>query len=49
MHRKNQIQYSLMKENAMSALDPAAIHALSELFIAIAILIGSISPKGLFK
>jgi hypothetical protein len=33
----------------MSALDPAAMFALSELFVALAILIGSIWPNGIFK
>jgi hypothetical protein len=33
----------------MEALDPTAVHALAELFIALAILIGSIWPNGIFK
>ena len=33
----------------MVALDPVAMHALAELFVALAVLIGSIWPNGLFK
>ncbi|MET4519455.1 hypothetical protein ABIB08_008821 [Bradyrhizobium sp. RT11b] len=33
----------------MFALEPAAMHALSELFIALAVLVGSIWPNGVFK
>ncbi|MET4423252.1 hypothetical protein ABIB87_005416 [Bradyrhizobium sp. JR18.2] len=33
----------------MSALDPAAMPALSELFIALAVLVGSIWPNGVFE
>jgi hypothetical protein len=38
-----------MKGNAMFALEPAAMHALSELLIALAILVGSIWPNSIFK
>lgn len=33
----------------MHALEPASVHALSELFIALAVLVGSIWPNGVFK
>jgi hypothetical protein len=33
----------------MFALELAAMHALSELFIALAVLVGSIWPNGVFK
>jgi hypothetical protein len=38
-----------MRENAMYAVDPVAMHALAELFIALAVLIGSVWPNGVFK
>jgi len=37
------------KSSLMKGLDPAAMHALSELFIALAVLVGSIWPNGIFK